>query len=64
MLTKCLVSGGEYSNTYLKEQRGDSKLYKLPWKLTYENMVLDCFMWIVWTERNRHSFEATEKSLF
>ena len=22
-----------------------------------------CLMWIVWTERNRHSFEDTEKSL-
>ena len=27
------------------------------------NMVPACLMWIVWTERNRHSFEDTEKSL-
>ena len=27
------------------------------------NMVHDCLMWIVWTERNRRSFEDTEKSL-
>ena len=27
------------------------------------NMVPDCLMWIVWTERNRRSFEDTEKSL-
>ena len=27
------------------------------------NMVHGCLMWIVWTERNRHSFEDTEKSL-
>ena len=26
-------------------------------------MVLGCLMWIVWTERNRRSFEDTEKSL-
>ena len=27
------------------------------------NMVPGCLMWIVWTERNRRSFEDTEKSL-
>ena len=27
------------------------------------NIVLGCLMWIVWTERNRLSFEDTEKSL-
>ena len=27
------------------------------------NIVLGCLMWIVWMERNRHSFEDTEKSL-
>ena len=27
------------------------------------NMVPGCLMWIVWTERNRHSFEDTKKSL-
>lgn len=27
------------------------------------NMVPSCLMWIVWTERNRRSFEDTEKSL-
>ena len=27
------------------------------------NMVLSCLMWIFWTERNRRSFEDTEKSL-
>ena len=27
------------------------------------NMVPSCLMWVVWMERNRHSFEAIEKSL-
>ena len=27
------------------------------------NMIPGCLMWIVWTERNRRSFEDTEKSL-
>ena len=27
------------------------------------NMVPGCLMWIVWMERNRRSFEDTEKSL-
>ena len=27
------------------------------------NMVPDCLMWIIWTERNRRSFEDTEKFL-
>ena len=27
------------------------------------NMVPTCLMWIVWMERNRRSFEDTEKSL-
>ena len=27
------------------------------------NMVPNCLMWIIWTERNRRSFEDTEKSL-
>ena len=27
------------------------------------NMVPGCLMWIVWTERNRRSFEDNEKSL-
>ena len=27
------------------------------------NLVPSCLMWIVWTERNRRSFEDTEKSL-
>ena len=27
------------------------------------NLVPGCLMWIVWTERNRRSFEDTEKSL-
>uniref|UniRef100_A0A7N2LXQ8 Uncharacterized protein n=1 Tax=Quercus lobata TaxID=97700 RepID=A0A7N2LXQ8_QUELO len=27
------------------------------------NLVPSCLMWIIWTERNQHSFEDTEKSL-
>ena len=27
------------------------------------NMVPDCLMWVVWMEKNQHSFEAKEKSL-
>ena len=27
------------------------------------NMIPGCLMWIVWTERNQHTFEATKKSL-
>ena len=27
------------------------------------NLILGCLMWIVWLERNRHSFEDNEKTL-
>ena len=30
---------------------------------TFEDLILGCLMWIVWLERNHHSFENMEKTL-
>ena len=39
-------------------------LASMAWELYFEYLELDSrLMWIVWLERNRHSFEDTEKML-